>query len=135
MILLRFTMAPTHMVKLRGIEVFLDSTPTTIKTIHVVFVVPEDCAGNCANEQVVHDSTSFGWGEEIKQWQLVFPNTDIENVVIEGSCRTSRQRADRWSITGEWSTSESIGASEGGAGGESTNGDSAPEESAYGQSQ
>ena len=110
-IILRFTMAPTHMTKLLGIEVFLDSMPTAIKTVHIVFVVPEDCARNCPNEQVIQDFATFGWGGKIKQWQLVFPDADIENVVIAGWRRVSRQ-ASRESSASEWGSGGLCGGSE-----------------------
>ena len=84
-ILLQYTMAERHGIKPNGVKAFLSPMPTTIKTIHIVFVVPEGRAENYSNKQTVEGgSFSLGRGREVRQWRLVFTDKDIESVATGG---------------------------------------------------
>ena len=84
-ILLQYTMAERHGIKPNGVKAFLSPMPTTIKTIHIVFVVPEGRAENYSNKQTVEGGTfSLGREKEVRQWRLVFTDKDIESVATGG---------------------------------------------------
>jgi hypothetical protein len=85
-ILLQYTVAAKHEIKSHGVQVFLDSMPATIKTIHIVFAVPADRAKDYSKAQKVPDSNALKWaGKQIRQYRLVFTDDDIKNVAVMGS--------------------------------------------------
>ncbi|KAG0634760.1 hypothetical protein HOY80DRAFT_894333, partial [Tuber brumale] len=43
LILLQITVAKSHNIKVHGIKNLYQSSPTTIKNIYTVFIIPEDC--------------------------------------------------------------------------------------------
>ena len=81
-ILLQYTMAKGHSIKPHGVEEFVKAMPKTIKTIHIVFVVPEGRARDYANAQQIPDPTTLGRGGRIKQWRLLFSDSQIKHVVL-----------------------------------------------------
>ena len=65
MILLRYMMAKSRSIMLQSAEEILQAMPTTIKTIHIVFVISKDCAQEYANGQDIPDSVTLGRGRKI----------------------------------------------------------------------
>lgn len=62
-------MVERHEVKAYGVQSLLKALPTTIESVCIVFVVPNDRAGNYANSQKVPDADGLGIqpGRVIKQ--------------------------------------------------------------------
>lgn len=86
LILLQCTMAERHEVKAYGVQSLLGALSATIKNVCIVFVVPNDCAGNYANSQKVPDADGLGLQPErviIKQFRLVFPDEDMQSLANE----------------------------------------------------
>ena len=116
-ILLQYTIASQHETKLHGIDDFLKQMPRTIKTVHLIFVIPGDRTEDYSKEQPLRDTGGASkWRGKIKQWRLVFPDKTLENMAIE-DCG----EADHEDSASEGST----GAAEGSVGGDSISGESA----------
>ena len=86
LVLAQFTLAKTHEIKSRGVELLLKELPATINTVCIVFVVPDLRAENYSNAQKVPTAASITSrrGVKVKQYRLVFPDRNIEAVALQG---------------------------------------------------
>jgi len=86
-VLFQVTIAKQHSIKGHGIKKLLKELPKTIKRVHVVLVVPENCESEYSRAQNIPDAAAItppGACLNIKQFRLVFHDKDIQKVVVQG---------------------------------------------------
>jgi len=94
LILFQFTIAARHEVKAHGIKDLLGALPNTIRTILLVFVIPEHRNGNYVRPRAVPAPRAVGRRADnlsIMQYKLVFRDRDMESVAVNTRITTAQE--------------------------------------------